>query len=188
MSLPQVALVATLGVAVWAAYTYNFLVHARTKVHEAMSGVDVQLKLRHDLVPNLNELVRGYAQHESATMRAAAALRAKAIAARRASEIEVVENNLAHEVSRLVAVAEENPTLKAAPRYEQLAVELREVEDEIQAARALYNANVEFYNSRAQRIPSSLVATFMKPRGFGYLRLDAINLDPALSGVGEFAA
>jgi len=188
MSAPQLALLAGLGIAIWAAYTYNFLVHARAKVREAMSGVDVQLKLRHDLVPNLNELVRGYAAQENETLRAAAALRAQAIAARRASEIEAVENGLAREVSRLIALAEDNPTLKAAPEYSQLAAELREIEDEIQAARELYNANAEFYNTRAQRFPSMLVAGFMKPHGFGYLRLDAIDLDPEIARMGEFAA
>lgn len=188
MSLPQVALVAAFALAIWAAYTYNFLVHARTKVHEAMSGVDVQLKLRHDLVPNLNELVRGYTDHESATLRAVAALRAQAIAARRSSEIEAIENQLAREVSRLLAVAEDNPVLKAAPEYAQLAEELSGIEDEIQAARELYNANAEFYNTRAQRFPAMLVAGFMKPRGFGYLRLDPIDLHPVTARVGEFAA
>lgn len=188
MSLPQVAL-AVLGVfAAWAAYTYNFMVHARAKVHEALSGVDVQLKLRHDLIPNLNELVRGYTDHESDALRAAAVLRAQAIAARRASEVESVENTLAREVSRVIGLAEGNPALKASAEYTKLAAQIRSTEDEIQAARELYNANVEFYNSRAQRFPAMLIAGFMRPRGFGYLRLDAIDLDPLTARVGEFAA
>lgn len=188
MSLPQVALLVILAVAIWAAYTYNFMVHARAKVREAMSGVDVQLKLRHDLIPSLNELVRAYTSHESEAIRSAAALRAQAIAAKRASEIESIENRLATEVSRVVSLAEGNPALKAAPEYEQLAAQMSDVETEIQAARELYNSNAEFYNTRAQRFPSMLVAGFMKPRGFGYLSLDPIDLDPVDLRMGEFAA
>jgi LemA protein len=188
MSLPIVALAVFCAFTAWAAYTYNFMIHARAKVHEALSGVDVQLKLRHDLIPNLNELVRGYSDHESEALRASAVLRSRAIAARRASEIEELENTLAREVSRVVGLAEENPRLKASPEYAELAEQLRATEDEIQSARELYNSNAEFYNSRAQRFPAMLVASFMRPRGFGYLRLDPIDLDPLAVRVGEFAA
>lgn len=174
--------------AVWAVYTYNFLVHARAKVREAMSGVDVQLKLRHDLVPNLNEVVRGYADHEHEAMRTAAARRCQAIAAQRPQEIEEMENALAADVSRVLVVAERYPDLKASREFIELAEQLRGVEDEVQAARELYNANVEFYNSRAQRVPTVLVATWMKPRTFMYLRLEAIEFDPVVESVGEFAA
>ncbi|MBJ7355175.1 MAG: LemA family protein [Thermoleophilaceae bacterium] len=188
MPLPIFAGAAASLLAVWAGYSYNYLIHARTKVREGMSGVDVQLKLRHDLVPNLNEAVRAYAEHEQEALRAAAAHRCRAIAAQSPTDIEVAENALAAEVSRLLAVAEQNPHLKAADRFIALSAELRAIEDEIQAARTLYNANVEFYNSRAQRIPLSLVAMWMTPKSFQYLRLDPIDFDLGRSRVGEFAA
>jgi LemA protein len=188
MSLPIVVGAAVCLVAVWAGYSYNFLVHARAKVREGMSGVDVQLKLRHDLVPNLNEVVRAYAEHEDAAMRAAAAQRSRAIAARHTEAVERAENTLASDISRVLAVAEANPQLKAADRFLALQDDLRAIEDEIQAARQLYNANVEFYNTGAQRLPASLVAMWMTPKTFGYLRLDPIEFNLGITRVGEFAA
>jgi LemA protein len=188
MPLPIFVGAAASLLAVWAAYSYNFLIHARTKVREAMSGVDVQLKLRHDLVPNLNDVVRGYADHENEAMRAAAAQRSRAIAAKSAPDVAAEENTLASEISRVLAVAEEYPQLKAADRFLALSDELREIEDEIQAARALYNENVEFYNSRAQSLPISLIAMWMKPQSFGYLELDPVEFNAGLTVVGEFAA
>lgn len=188
MTLPVIVSAAVGLFAVWAIYTYNFFVHARTKVREGMSGVDVQLRLRHDLVPNLNEVVRAYAEHEQELMRAAAAHRSRAIAADRPEELETAENALAEDLTKLVAVAEEYPQLKAAERFIALAEELALIEDEIQAARELYNANVEFFNTRAQSIPASLIAMWMTPSSFAYLRLDPVDFDAVAPRVGEFAA
>ena len=119
MTLPVIVSAAVGLFAVWAIYTYNFFVHARTKVREGMSGVDVQLRLRHDLVPNLNEVVRAYAEHERELMRAAAAHRSRAIAADRPEDVESAENALAEDLSRLIAVAEEYPQLKAAATFDR---------------------------------------------------------------------
>jgi LemA protein len=188
MPLPVIVGTAACLLAVWAAYTYNFLIHARAKVREGLSGVDVQLKLRHDLVPNLNEVVHAYADHESAVLRATSAQRSQAIAATRPEDVEVAENALAAEISRVLAVAEDNPRLKAAEKFLALSDELATIEDEIQASRELYNANVAFYNSRAQRIPTSLVALWMTPKSFSYLRLDPVDFNASLPRVGEFAA
>ncbi|MGH2959970.1 MAG: LemA family protein [Solirubrobacterales bacterium] len=188
MTLPVVALAAVGLFAVWAIYTYNFLIHARTKVREGMSGVDVQLKLRHDLVPNLNEVVRAYAKHEQDVLRAAAALRSRAIEASRQEDVEQAENALAGELTKLLAVAEEYPQLKAEEKFIALADELARIEDEIQAARELYNANVEFFNTRAQSAPASFVAMWMAPKEFAFLRLDPVQFDAAVPRVGEFAA
>lgn len=188
MPLPIFAGAAACLLAVWAGYSYNFLIHARTKVREGMSGVDVQLKLRHDLVPNLNEVVRAYADHEHDAMREAAAQRSRAISARRTPDVEIAENTLAADISRVLAVAEDYPQLKAAERFLALSDELRAIEDEIQAARELYNANVEFYNTRAQRIPLSLVAMWMTPKSFQYLQLNPVEFDIGFARVGEFAA
>jgi LemA protein len=188
MPLPILAGAVLVLIAAWAVYTFNFLVHARTKVREAMSGVDVQLKLRHDLVPNLNEVVSGYLAHEHEALRTAAAWRSRAIAASRPQDVEQAENSLAAGVSGVLAVAEGYPELKASSEFLELATRLREIEDEVQAARELYNSNVEFYNSRAQQLPASLIATWMRPRSFMYLRLDAIEFDAVLASMGEFAA
>jgi LemA protein len=188
MPLPIIAAAAAVLLIVWVIYTYNFLIHARTKVREAMSGVDVQLKLRHDLVPNLNEVVRAYADHEQEVMRAAAAQRSRAIAATRPEDVEVAENALAEELTKLMAVAEDYPQLKAAEKFVALADELATIEDEIQASRELYNANVEFFNTRVQTLPASLVAMWMTPKAFDYLRLQPVEFDALRPRVGEFAA
>jgi LemA protein len=188
MPLPVIVGLAAGLLAAWTVYTYNFLVHARTKVREAMSGVDVQLKLRHDLVPNLNDVVRAYAEHENEAMRAAAARRCQAIAAQRTEDVEEMENALAAEMSNVLAVAENFPQLKASEKFIALAKQLTEIEDEIQGARELYNGNVEFYNSRAQSLPASIVAGFMNPRSFRYLKLEPVNFDADLTRMGEFAA
>lgn len=161
------------------------------RAHQGARGherVDVQLKLRHDLVPNLNEVVRAYAEHEQELMRAAAAHRSRAIAADRPEDVEVAENALAEDLSKLIAVAEAYPELKAAEKFIALADELALIEDEIQAARALYNANAEFFNTRAQSIPMSLIAMWMKPNAFAYLRLDPVDFNAVAPRVGEFAA
>lgn len=188
MSATQVALVVVLAIAAWAAYTYNFMVHARNKVREAYGGIEVQLKLRHDLVPSLVEVVRGYAVHEGETLRLAAAARARAIAAQRPVESSLAENELARSLSELVALVERYPALAATEEFTALAHELRATEDEIQGARELYNANVEFYNSRAQGIPVLIVAGFMRPSSFPYASIDAVELSPIELRVKEFAA
>lgn len=175
-------------IAVWAVYTYNFLVHARAKVRKGMRGVDVQLKLRHDLVPSLNEVVRAHADHENEALRSAAAQRSRAIKARRTKDVETEENALAAEISRLLAVAQEYPRLKAEPKFVRISGELSALDEEIRAALELYNANVEFYNSRSRRIPNSLVAMWLKPKSFTCIRLDPLELDAGLTRVGEFAA
>jgi LemA protein len=85
-------------------------------------------------------------------------------------------------------VAENFPQLKASEKFIALAKQLTEIEDEIQGARELYNGNVEFYNSRAQSLPASIVAGFMNPRSFRYLKLEPVNFDADLTRMGEFAA
>lgn len=194
MSFAQVAIGLLLLFAIWVAYTYNFMVHARAKVRESLSGIDVQLKQRHDLVPNLVSAVRGYADHESAAQQSAAALRtvpalrAAAISATTSEDMQRAENGLARELHKLLILGESYPTLKASDQFKRLVAELTEVEDEIQGARQLHNSNVEFYNSRAQGIPIMLVAAWMKPPKFDFLHFDAVDLAGVSTVFEEFAA
>lgn len=194
MSFAQVAIGLLVLVAIWVAYTYNFMVHARAKVRESLSGIDVQLGQRHDLVPNLVEAVRGYAAHESAAQQAAAVLRivpelrSAALSATTADELERAENGLARELRQLLLLGEGYPALKASEQFKRLMSELTEVEDEIQAARQLYNSNVEFYNSRAQSLPTVVVATWMRPAKFDFLHFDAVDLAGIDVVFKEFAA
>jgi len=172
----------------WAIYTYNFLIHARNKVGEAFSGIDVQLKQRHDLVPNLVKTVRAYADHEHKVFEAVTALRNQAVAVNDPKAVERVENKLAHEMVGVIALAERYPDLKASAHFQKLAEELTDIENEIQASRELYNANVQFYNSRAQSIPAALIADRMTPRAFPYLEFEYIEADASKLLAGEFAA
>lgn len=194
MSIAQVAIGLLLLLAIWVAYTYNFMVHSRAKVRESFSGIDVQLGQRHNLVPNLVEAVRGYADHERAAqdsvtaLRTVPALRAAAISATTADDLERAENGLARELRALLLVGESYPTLRASDHFKHMVAELAEIENEIQSARQLYNSNVEFYNSRAQSLPTAVVAAWMKPAKFDFLHFDGVDLAGIDVVLTEFAA
>ena len=157
---------------------YNGMVRARNKVDEAWSGIDVQLKRRHDLVPNLVETVKGYAEHESATLAAVTQARSAAMSAGSGPRRAAAEDLLGSALQGVRVVAEQYPELRAAQSYQQLMAELSELEDQIQAARRIFNANVNAYNTRIQLFPNSLVA------GGKFLPRELFQLDsPAERGV-----
>ena len=145
-------------VALWAVLAYNALIGARNKVDEAWSGVDVQLKRRHDLVPNLVETVKGYAAHERATLEAVTEARGAAEAAAEPGAVERAEAKLTSALGAVNALAEAYPELRAAESFQRLQAELAEIEDEIQASRRIYNANVQHYNTSIQVFPTLLIA------------------------------
>jgi LemA protein len=136
----------------------NSMIGARNRVDEAWSGIDVQLKRRHDLVPNLVEAVKGYAQHERATFENVTEARAKAMAAQGPAEAGQAEGLLSQALGGLRAVAEQYPDLRATENFQQLSRNLSELEDEIQASRRIYNSNVQSYNTKIQIFPNSVVA------------------------------
>jgi LemA protein len=144
--------------AAWAALTFNALVRARHRVDEAWSDVDVQLRRRHDLVPNLMELVRAYAEHEQQLMTVVADARDEASAAEDGAHRERAETDLSDALSQLRATAERYPELAASDNFLRLHRQLAEIENEIRAARRIYNSNVESYNLRVQSLPSALIA------------------------------
>ncbi|HEX4735039.1 MAG TPA: LemA family protein [Thermoleophilaceae bacterium] len=138
----------------------NSLISARNKCDEAWSGIDVQLKRRHDLVPNLVETVKGYAAHERETLTRVTDARAGAVAADDAPPPQraQAESALSAALGGIRAVAEQYPQLRAADNFIRLQAQLAEIEDEIQAARRIYNSNVQIYNTRQQIFPNSIVA------------------------------
>ena len=144
--------------ALWVVVTNNSFIRARNKVDEAWSGIDVQLKRRHDLVPNLVETVKGYAEHESATLAAVTQARTAAMNAGAGSERSAAEERLTSALDGIRVVAEDYPELRAAQNFQTLMGQLSELEDQIQAARRIFNANVNAYNTRIQLFPNSLVA------------------------------
>jgi LemA protein len=139
----------------------NSLVSLNQRVGESWSGIDVQLKRRHDLVPNLVETVKGYASHESETFEKVTQARAAAMQASGPAEAGQAEGQLTAALGGLRVVAEQYPQLRATENFQQLQRQLSELEDEIQASRRIYNSNVQQFNTRIQQFPASIVANQM---------------------------
>jgi LemA protein len=136
----------------------NSIIASRNRVDESWSGIDVQLKRRHDLVPNLVETVKGYAEHESQTFEATTKARAEAMAAQGVEETAKAEQKLTQALADVKVVAENYPTLRATENFQQLSRELSQLEDEIQASRRIYNSNVQSYNTAIEQFPASIIA------------------------------
>lgn len=136
----------------------NSIIGSRNRVDEAWSGIDVQLKRRHDLIPNLVETVKGYAEHEQATFTRVTDARAEAMKAGSVEATQEAEAKLSGALTDLRAVAENYPNLRATENFQQLSRNLSEIEDEIQASRRIYNSNVQAYNTKIQVFPNSIVA------------------------------
>jgi LemA protein len=134
------------------------IIASRNRVEEAWSGIDVQLKRRHDLVPNLVEAVKGYATHERQTFENVTKARSQAMGAEGVQETAKAESMLSQALGGLRVVAEQYPDLRATENFQQLQQQLSELEDEIQASRRIYNSNVQSYNTKIQQFPVSIVA------------------------------
>lgn len=153
---------------------FNSLVRLRMRVDNAWADIDVQLKRRYDLIPNLVEVVKGYAKHERETFEAVVAARTRAMSAQGPAEKSVTEGDLTRAVRSLFALAEGYPELRAADSYRGLQDALERVEDAIQNARRYYNAVVRDYNTRVQQVPHNLVA-----RPFRFESRDFFSLSDA---------
>jgi LemA protein len=153
-----IVLVVVVLAALYAVMAYNGMVNGRNRVDEAWSGIDVQLKRRHDLIPNLVETVKGYAQHERETFQQVTEARTQAMQASGPAQSSVAEGFLSQALGRLFAVAEAYPQLRASENFQQLQGELTNTEDQISASRRIYNGNVQSYNTRIQTFPNSIIA------------------------------
>jgi LemA protein len=147
---------------------YNGLIRSRVRVDEAWSDINVQLKRRYDLIPNLVTTVKGYATHEAKVFEAVTAARTAAMSATGLQQKADAENQLAGTLKSLFAVSEAYPDLKANQGFQQLQSELVDTEDKIQASRRFYNGNVRDFNTKLQVFPTSLFGSMMgfKPREF----------------------
>lgn len=143
---------------VWAIAMYNGLIRLKNRVDEAWSDIDVQLKRRHDLIPNLVNTVKGYAAHEKEVFEKVTEARAKAISAGTAADKEQAENMLSGALKSLFAVAEAYPDLKANQNFLELQRELTDTEDKIMASRRFYNGNVRDFNTQIQAFPTNIFA------------------------------
>lgn len=149
--------------AIWLVFAYNRLVRLRNQVRTAWADIDVQLTRRHDLVPQLVSAVRGYASHEQAVLQAVTDLRSQALALQSPAKLGEVETALEQALSRVLALKEAYPDLKASENFSQLQRDLVKVEETLQYARRFYNGAVRDLNDGVQRVPDVLVA-----RAFGF--------------------
>jgi LemA protein len=170
-------IVAALAVlaAVWFLLTYNGLVQLRNQVRNAWSQIDVQLKRRHDLIPNLVETVKGYAAHERTTLEQVIAARQRAVAAHGVGEAARAEGELTQALGRLFAVAEAYPDLKASANFLALQEELTTTENRIGFARQHYNDRAMELNTRVESIPSNLVASIGGFRAAEFFEIEAAD-------------
>ena len=157
-------------VALWVIAIYNGLVAMRQRVSQAYADIDVQLKQRHDLVPNLVETVKGYAVHERGTLEAVVQARNSAVAAAGQGPAAqgAAENMLSGALRQLIALSESYPDLKANTNFQQLQAELTDIENKIAASRRFFNNSVTEYNTGIQRFPAALFAAMFgfTPRPF----------------------
>ena len=148
--------------ALFVGVTYNSLVTLRVRVEEAWSDINVQLKRRLDLIPNLVETVKGYAKHESGVFTAVTEARANVINAHGVKETAAAENQFEGALKSLFAVSEAYPDLKASQNFQSLQSELVDTEDKIQASRRFYNSGVRDLNTKIETFPSNIVASLFK--------------------------
>ena len=153
---------------------YNRLVKLKTMVEEAWSSIDVMLKKRHDLIPNLVETVKGYATHERATLDSVTRARAAAMGANTIQEKEVAEKNLSQAMMTLNAVAEQYPDFKANTNFLQLQGELSALEGDIEKSRRYYNGTVRENNILVDTFPSNILANMFKFTKATFFELDNV--------------
>ena len=162
-------------VVLWLVFTYNGLISARNRTQEAWSEIDVELKRRHDLIPNLMNTVSGYMGHERGTLEAVTNARANAVAAGATGDpakIGAAENVLSQSLRSLFAVSENYPDLKAISAFTNLQETLTATEDKIEFSRRFYNDNVRDYNIKLQTLPTSLIAGALGFKAFGFFQAD----------------
>jgi len=165
---------------VWVISIYNGLVTMRQRVNQAFADVDVQLRQRHDLIPNLVETVKGYAAHERGTLDEVVKARNAAVAAQGPAQQAAAENMLSGALRQLFALSEAYPDLKANANFQALQAELTDIENKIAAARRFFNNAVQEYNTGIQRFPAALFAAAL---GFG--QKDFFDLGDERKTLGE---
>jgi LemA protein len=158
MPIWGIILILVILIVLWIILVYNNLIRSKFRVDEAWSDIDVQLKRRYDLIPNLVETVKAYAGHERDVFQKVTEARSSAMQAQTLDEKGKAENALSSTLKSLFAVAENYPDLKASTNFLQLQSELSDTENKIQAARRFYNGNVRDFNTKLQIFPTNLFA------------------------------
>jgi len=158
MQFTTILIIVLVAVVLWLIAVYNGLIRLKNRVDEAWSDIDVQLKRRYDLIPNLVEAVKGYATHEKELFTKVTEARSKAMQAGSLADKATAENMLSDTLKSLFAVAENYPDLKASTNFAKLQDELSDTENKIQAARRFYNGMVRDFNTKIQVFPNNLLA------------------------------
>lgn len=158
----------------WLIATYNALIRLKNQTNEAWSDIDVQLKRRYDLIPNLIETVKGYATHERELFQKVTEARTRAMEAKTPKEQGEAENFLTGTLKTLFAVAENYPQLKANENFAKLQDELSDTENKIQASRRFYNGNVRDFNTKLQVFPTNMIA-----RSLGFKQREFFEVEEA---------
>lgn len=170
----QTVFIILIFLVLWIVGTYNALIRLRNRTKEAWADIDVQLKRRYNLIPNLVETVEGYASHERELFEKVAEARSRAMGAKTLEERGKAENVLSNTLKTLFAVAESYPELKASENFLELQRELRDTEDKVQAARRFYNANVRDLNIKIESVPANVIANL-----FNFKKMDLFELTEA---------
>lgn len=168
----NIILVVLLVLLVWSVMSYNRFITLLNRAKEAWSDIDIQLKRRYDLIPNLVNTVKGYATHESDVFENVTKARAQAMGAQNIVDKGKTENMLSSALKSVFAIAESYPELKANQNFLSLQTELSDTENKIQAARRFYNGNVRDLNIAVDSFPSNLIA-----RAFNFVKMELFTLD-----------
>lgn len=167
-----IILIVVVAVVIWLIFVFNSLIRLKNRTKEAFSDIDVQLKRRHDLIPNLIETVKGYATHEKELLENVTKARAEAVNAKGVAQKGQAENMLSETLKSIFAVAENYPDLKASQNFLKLQDELSDTENKIQAARRFYNGNVRDFNTKIEIFPNNLVASMIGFNKFEFFQAE----------------
>ena len=171
-TLLYIILAVVILVILWLIGVYNGLIKLRNRTDEAWSDIDVQLKRRYDLIPNLVETVKGYATHEKELFENVTKARSQAMQAEGVGEKGKAENMLTGALKSLFAVSENYPDLKASDNFAKLQDELTDTENKIQAARRFYNGNVRDFNTKTQVFANNMVAGMLSFKPFEFFEIE----------------
>ncbi len=172
MSFTVILLIAAGVLLLYVIGTYNSLVTLRTRIQEALSGIDVQLKRRLDLIPNIVESVKGYAKHEKSVFENVTKARSSLMSAGSLAEKAQANNMITEAMKSLFAVAEAYPDLKASSNFQDLQRQLEDTEDKVAYSRQFYNSNVLSFNAKIQQFPSNIIANSFGFKSFEFFEAE----------------
>lgn len=172
MSITWIAIIVLVVLGGYILMAYNSLVRGKNQVKEAWSDIDVQLKRRHNLIPNLVETVKGYAKHEREAFESVTEARAKALGASSPEDKANAENALTSTLKSLFAISENYPDLKANTNFLELQRELSDTENKIQASRRFYNTNVRDFNTSVESVPTNVIASMFHFEKFEFFEVE----------------